>query len=94
MKQLSWSTSFHKAFRKRVEGKPTLENKVFEVLGRLAEDPFHPPLKSHKLSGHLEGLWACWVEYDCRIVFTFGKDPKRNDELIILVDIGKHDEVY
>jgi len=94
VRQLSWSTSFRKAFKKRVEGKPTLENRVFEVLGRLAEDPFHPLLKSHKLSGPLEGLWACWVEYDCRIVFTFGKGPKGNDELIILVDIGKHDEVY
>jgi mRNA interferase YafQ len=94
VRQLSWSTSFRKAFKKRVEGNLTLEDRVFQVLGRLAEDPYQSLLKSHKLSGALKGLWSCWVDYDCRIVFAFEKDPKGSDELIILVDIGKHDEVY
>jgi mRNA interferase YafQ len=40
------------------------------------------------------GLWACYVEYDRRIVFTFEKDPDTGNELIVLVDIGSHDEVY
>ena len=40
------------------------------------------------------GLWACYVEYDCRIVFTFEKDPDTEKKLIVLVDIGSHDEVY
>ncbi|MFC1817252.1 plasmid stabilization protein [Thermodesulfobacteriota bacterium] len=48
----------------------------------------------HKLHGKLIGLWACQVEYDCRIVFTFEKDPDNKKDLIVLVDIGKHDEVY
>ena len=34
------------------------------------------------------------VEYDCRIVFTFEKGPDSEIDLIVLVDIGKHDEVY
>jgi len=48
----------------------------------------------HKLHGKLIGLWACQVEYDCRIVFAFEKEPENKEELIVLVDIGKHDEVY
>jgi len=42
----------------------------------------------------LSGLWACQIDYDCRIVFTFEKDPGSEKDLIVLVDIGKHDEVY
>ncbi len=37
---------------------------------------------------------ACHVEYDCRIVFAFEKDPDTEKDLIVLADIGKHDEVY
>lgn len=37
---------------------------------------------------------ACQVEYDCRIVFAFEKEPDNEKDLIVLVDIGKHDEVY
>jgi mRNA-degrading endonuclease YafQ of YafQ-DinJ toxin-antitoxin module len=34
------------------------------------------------------------VEYDCRIVFDFVKNPELGDEEILLLDIGSHDEVY
>ena len=42
----------------------------------------------------LEGYWSCSVSYDCRIIFTFGKDPDSGETLIVIVDIGKHDQVY
>jgi len=32
------------------------------------------------------------VEYDCRIVFAF--DPDTGEEMIVLIDLGTHDEVY
>lgn len=64
------------------------------VLEVLSEEPFTPSLKSHKLTGTLEGLWACSVAYDCRIVFTFSQDEDSQDSVIVLVDIGSHDEVY
>jgi len=49
----------------------------------------------HKLHGKLRGLWACEVEYDgCRIVFTFENEQNTGKRLIVLADIGKHDEVY
>lgn len=64
------------------------------ALDRLAEDPFHPTLKTHKLSGQLKGLWACSVEYDARVVFAFEPDPDTGNDLIVLIDLGTHDEVY
>ena len=65
-----------------------------DILEKLAHEPFDPTLKTHKLRGKLSGLWACYVEYDCRIVFTFEKVPDDDKDLIVLADIGKHDEVY
>jgi mRNA-degrading endonuclease YafQ of YafQ-DinJ toxin-antitoxin module len=60
----------------------------------ISENPSDPALKTHKLSGRLRGLWACWVEYDCRIIFAFKQDPAKQEQLILLVDIGTHDEAY
>nr|WP_234419845.1 type II toxin-antitoxin system mRNA interferase toxin, RelE/StbE family [Nodularia spumigena] len=51
-------------------------------------------MKSHKLSGQLEGLWACSVAYDCRIIYTLKQAEDAQEEIIVLVDIGSHDEVY
>ena len=94
MRRLAWDTSFRRAFKRRTRNNPSLRDRIFQVLDRLAEDPFHPTLKTHKLSGQLKGLWACWVEYDCRIVFAFEPDPDTGAEMIVLIDLGTHDEVY
>ncbi len=50
---------------------------------------FNPRLRTHKLTGKLEGLWAFSIDNDCRIVFKF----LEKDE-ILLIDLGSHDEVY
>jgi mRNA interferase YafQ len=92
--KLVWDNSFRRAFKRLVRKNPQLQDKIFEILEVLDADPFAPPLKSHKLRGNLEGLWACWVEYDCRIVFSFTTDEASGSELIVLIDIGSHDEVY
>jgi mRNA-degrading endonuclease YafQ of YafQ-DinJ toxin-antitoxin module len=55
----------------------------------LTKNPFHPALRTHKLVGKLEGLWAFSVAYDCRVVFRF-----MNGDEVLLVDIGSHEEVY
>ena len=94
MYTLSWSNGFRRGFKKATKNDPILQGKIFSVLDKLSEEPFDPELKTHKLHGKLAGLWACQVEYDCRIVFTFAKEPDNKKNLIVLVDIGKHDEVY
>ena len=95
MRRLAWDSSFRRAFRRRTRNNPALQDRILEVLGKLLHDPFDPSLRSHKLRGQLEGLWACRVEYDCRIIFTFNADPSvQGDELIVLIDLGSHDEVY
>lgn len=94
MYKLAWSQSFKRGFKKAAKKNPDLQARIFAVLDKLCQDPFDPKLRSHKLRGRLSGLWACHVEYDCRIVFAFDKMPDHDSELIVLVDIGKHDEVF
>jgi mRNA interferase YafQ len=94
MYTLSWSSGFRRGFKKATRKDPGLQEKIFSVLEKLSIEPFDPALKTHKLHGELIGLWACQVEYDCRIVFTFEKDPDNEKDFIVLVDIGRHDEVY
>ncbi|WP_414625094.1 type II toxin-antitoxin system YafQ family toxin [Calothrix sp. CCY 0018] len=91
---LIWGTSFKRAVKRIVRKNPQLEEKILAVLELLANDPFANSLKSHKLRGQLDGLWACSVEYDCRIIYTFDQDSDSDNEIILLIDIGTHDEVY
>ena len=86
--EIVWAGCFKRAFRKRVVGQP-VEQAFREKLGMFVENPFDPRLKTHKLSGSLEGLWSFAVAHDCRVIFRFLSEAQ-----VLLIDIGKHDEVY
>lgn len=94
MKTLVWGSSFKRAFKRTVRRHPQWREQIADVLDKLVADPFNPQLDTHKLKGELAGLWACTVEYDCRIVFEFVKHPQTGDQEILLIDIGSHNEVY
>ncbi|HCC83644.1 TPA: hypothetical protein DEP96_02225 [Candidatus Uhrbacteria bacterium] len=51
-------------------------------------DHWEPSLKTHKLHGKREEQWAFSINYEYRVVF------RQQDEEILLVDIGLHDDVY
>ena len=85
---------FKRRFKRLIKKNYQLQDQILEVLRLLGDDPFNPALKSHKLTGKLDGLWSCSVAYDCRIIFAFKNDSTTGDDLIVLVDIGSHDEVY
>lgn len=94
MRSLAWGTSFRRALKKTARRRPDLREQIDRALRRLADDPFYPALRTHKLKGELSGTWACTVEYDCRIIFEFVQNPETGEEEILLIDIGTHDEVY
>lgn len=50
MRKLAWDSSFRRAFKRQ-----TRRDRIFDVLDQLARDPFLPTLKTHKLSGQLQG---------------------------------------
>ena len=92
MRELVFSPKFERAYRKFVKRDKSLQGKIDTALDLIKRDAFTPSLRTHKLSGELLGLFACSCGYDCRIVFFLDKAEDR--ELVVLVDIGTHEEVY
>jgi len=87
--KVTFSSSFKKAYKKRIRFDPEKQLKILEALSLFINDPYHPKLRTHKLTGQLNELWSFSIEYDLRVIFYF-----INDNEVILEDIGNHDEVY
>ncbi|AFY30842.1 type II toxin-antitoxin system mRNA interferase toxin, RelE/StbE family [Calothrix sp. PCC 7507] len=94
MRLLVLTPKFKRAFRKFVKRDANLQQRIEDTLQQLEADIFAPALDTHKLSGKLEGLQSCSCGYDCRVVFSIEQDTETNHEVIVLLDIGTHDEVY
>ena len=77
MMTLVFGSSFKRAFKNNIKRRPELKPKIEAKLRLLAADPYNPILRTHKLKGKLAGAWACSVEYDCRIVFSFETNQQR-----------------
>lgn len=88
IERIAHSSSFKRAFKKRVQGTPD-EAALWRRLRDFVNNPNDPRLGVHKLAGKLQKAWALDVSYDCRVVFVFTSDTE-----ILLVDVGSHDEVY
>jgi addiction module RelE/StbE family toxin len=91
---LRWSSNFRRSLRKIIIKTPQKKEKFSTTLKLSQQDPFQPQLHTHKLKGELHKCWACYVEYDTRIIFTFMDNPDSDSREILLLDIGSHDEVY
>lgn len=94
MRELVLTPKFKRVFRKFVKRNKQLQNHIEETLKYMQEDVFAAHLGSHKLCGELTGLYACICGYDCRIVFSIERNKTMENEVIVLLDIGTHDEVY
>ena len=94
MRELVLTPKFERVFRRLVRKTPGLQSRIEQTLQRMSEDLTDPRLKTHHLSGQLAGLHACSAAYDCRIVFSKQKNPKTGAEVLLLVNIGSHEEVY
>jgi mRNA-degrading endonuclease YafQ of YafQ-DinJ toxin-antitoxin module len=86
------SPAFIRSARRFTRKHPQLAPELQLTLELLAEDAFHPQLKTHKLKGKLAGSWACSGGYDLRIVLQFVKH--KGSDAILLEGVGTHDEVY
>ncbi len=94
MRQLVLTPKFKRAFRKFTKRNIDLQQRILATLQQMEADVFAPNLGTHKLSGKLDGLQSCSCGYDCRVVFAIEQDTQINSEVIVLLDIGTHDEVY
>ena len=91
-RRLLHSSAFVRAAKRRVRKDPRVAEDIRAALELLAEDAFHPQLRTHKLKGKLRGSWACSAGYDLRIVFKYVQHEGTG--AILLETVGTHDEVY
>lgn len=87
--EVSFSSSFRRAFKKHIKGNTDLEVRFWQKLEQFTIEPFDSSLKTHKLSGKLKDFWSFSVDYDARVLFYFTEDDQA-----VFVDFGSHDEVY
>ncbi|MBD2624822.1 type II toxin-antitoxin system mRNA interferase toxin, RelE/StbE family [Microcystis flos-aquae FACHB-1344] len=94
MRELVLTPKFKRTFRKFVLRNPQRQKAIEKTLAQMREDIYFLSLGTHSLRGELSGLKACSCGYDCRIIFSIKIEPDTQEEVIILLDIGTHGEVY
>lgn len=66
-----------------------LSDRIEKQIKLFKENPNHPSLRTHKLSGKVENLWSISITMSVRIIYL-----RIGDELVLFVKIGTHGEVY
>jgi mRNA interferase YafQ len=93
-RQLVLTSKFKRTYRKLLRRDAVMAQKIGDTLINMQHDVFAAALGTHKLSGELRGLRACSCGYDRRVVFSIEPHPEGTGEVIVLLDVGRHDEVY
>ncbi|MDY6804621.1 MAG: type II toxin-antitoxin system mRNA interferase toxin, RelE/StbE family [Cyanobacteriota bacterium] len=92
--KIGWTPRSVRSFKRLVRKNPQLRPLVEATLELLSEEPFNPKLRAHKLSCNLSDIWSCSINYSYRILFEFATDTEDEEEAILLLYLGDHDEVY
>ena len=91
-RELVRTTAFVRAATRYLKRNPQAVEDLWRTLELLAADAFDARLKTHKLKGDLDGVWACSAGHDLRVLFEFVR--VESVESILLLAVGSHDEVY
>lgn len=82
-------TATFTATREKIVGSnQTLNKQIKTTLQKLALNPSHPSLQSHKVNTRSFGIkWSSWVTGDLRIIWDYDSNQRL---VLILLDIGTH----
>jgi len=88
--KIIYTSSYNRRAKKFFKFHPELINQYKKTLKLLEINPKHPSLRLHKIKGKIFELYSVSINMSYRISleFTVEKDN------IILIDIGKHEEIY
>lgn len=87
-RKIEYAPGYLKKAKKLADKNPQLRGPYTEALDKVTNDPFDPSLHTHALKGELQGRYAFSLTHSLRITFKFTSD------IVHLLDIGTHDEVY
>ena len=82
IKEIHYNDTFEEQFLtlpKNIQKKACKKEKLFR------ENPFHPPLRLHKLKGKLNGMWSISIDMKYRIIFK----PIETG-IMLFISIGLH----
>ena len=71
---------------------PRLFQKIRKQLVFFQQNPNHPSLRLHKLSGSKLDTWSISVDMSYRLLFYYRKT--KTQMRAVFFDFGKHEEVY
>lgn len=90
MPNIIYTDSYNKKAAAFLKKHPDLINQYEKTLRLMELNPGHPSLKLHKLKGKHSDLYAVSINFNYRISLLF----LLQDDTIVPVNVGSHDEVY
>ena len=90
MYEIKFADSYEKKAIKFLKKHKTIYPQYEKTIELLAYNPQHPSLRLHKLQGKMHHFSSVSINMKYRVIIDF----IMIDDVIILVDIGSHDEVY
>lgn len=84
-----FSPSVQKELKKIQQKDSKLANRIEKQIALFEENPKHPSLRTHKLSGTMDNMWSISITTSIRIVYVL-----LDKSSVIFVKIGTHDEIY
>ena len=88
--RLIYPESYIRKARKFLRKHPEMQGQYQKTLELIEVNPHHSSLRLHGLQGRLRGLSSVSINMTYRIVLEL----VIQDNDIILVDVGKHEQVY
>jgi len=88
--EIIYTESYNKRAAKFIKKHPDLLSQYQKTLELLEMNPQHPSLRLHKLKGKLSELYSISINISYRISIDFIFE----DDKIIPIDVGSHDEIY
>ena len=90
MAEIVYTDSYNRRARKFFKKHMELINQYEKTLKLLEANPLHPSLRLHRLQGNLSDLHSVSININYRIMIIFVIE----EDQIIPIDIGTHDDVY
>ena len=90
MAKIIYTESYIKRAKKFIKKHPEMLKQYEKTLKLLELNHLHPSLRLHKLKGKLFNLYSVSINITYRISIDFFIE----DDKIIPIDIGTHDEIY